>query len=132
SRRCDVPNESQTEHWAGKVTATQHPPPLRFDGHTSQHLPISFELKDGTVSDLVAEDKGTCANGKTSRSRLAVRAARLDAHGRFHVAYSTNAGAYHVQLTGRITGTRAGGVLSTTSRFNAYSGTLDPTGTVRC
>jgi len=132
SRRCDVPNESQTEHWTGTVTATRRLPPLDFTGRTAQRLPISFRLRDGTVSNLVADDKGTCPHGKTSQSRMAPPTTKLDVHGRLHVAYSTNAGAYHVQLSGRITGTKASGVLSTTSRFDAFSGTLDPNGTIRC
>lgn len=131
SRQCDVPDESQTEHWTGTVTATQRVA-LDFSGHTAQRLPLSFELRDGTVSNFVADDKGMCPHGKTSHSRLSPPPAKLDAHGRFHVAYSTNGGAYHVQLSGRVTGTNASGALSTTSRFDAFSGTLDPSGTIHC
>jgi hypothetical protein len=143
--QCDVPEQGQTAHWSGTLTATRQPLSVHFSGHTAQRcskwdsncaagtrLTVSFDLFKGVVSHFTAQDEGRCNLGKQSQGRLTPPSGKIDAGGRFHLAYTANAGAYHADVRGQIQGRKVSGILSSTERFNATSGYLDPHGTIRC
>jgi len=145
TEQCDIPDQGQTAHWSGAVTATRRALPVQFSGHTAQRcarsdntcapgtaLPVNFELFKGVVSHFVAHDEETCNLGETGHATLTPPSARLDAHGRFHVVYKSYAGAYRQEVSGTVTGAKASGTLSTTARFSTSTRRLDPHGAIRC
>ena len=143
--QCDIPDQGQTAHWSGTLTATRQPLPVSFSGHTAQRcskwdsncsagsrLAVGFEFFKGVVSHFAAQSEGSCNLGKQSQGRLTPPSGRVNAAGRFHLAYTANGGAYHADVRGQVKGNKASGTLSSTARFNATSGSLDPHGTIRC
>jgi len=146
TKHCDIPDQGQTAHWSGTLIATRQALPVHFSGHTAQRcspktdnscapgtkLSIRFVLFKGVVSHLEAFDEETCNLGETAHAELTPASGRLDAHGRFHLAYKAYAGAYRAEVSGTVKGNKASGTLLTTGRFSTSSRRLDPHGAIRC